>query len=111
MRRAFVLSVCAAALLVAAASPALAQKDPFDPLVTEDTGATDTTAPTDPTEPDVTVDPGDGAPAPPADEPMPDTGTDPSRWLAIAWLAIAAGAGLVMLARILRPAPARRQAA
>jgi hypothetical protein len=110
MRRAFVLSVCAAALLVAAASPALAQKDPFDPLVTEDTtGATDTTAPT---ETDITVDPGDGAdPAPPADEPMPDTGTDPSRWLAIAWLAIAAGAGLVMLARILRPAPARRQAA
>jgi hypothetical protein len=101
VRKAFALSVCVAALVLSAASPASAQKDPFDPLITEngtDTG--DTTAPTDP---DITVDP-DIDTAPPADEPMPGTGADPSRWIGLATLAIALGAGLLLLGWLLQPA-------
>jgi hypothetical protein len=102
MRKAFALSVCVAALLLGATSPASAQKDPFDPLLTESTTSTATGDTTAPTDPDITVDP-DVDTAPPADEPMPTTGADPSRWIGLATLAIALGMGLLLLGRLLQP--------
>jgi LPXTG-motif cell wall-anchored protein len=102
MRRLAVVLVCLAVLMLAAPH-ALAQKDPFDPLISEGsttTGTTDTSAPTDTTIGTTTsIDP-----EAPADEPMPDTGGDPSNWIGLAVLAIALGAGLLMLGRILDPA-------
>jgi hypothetical protein len=103
MRRIAAGMICLAVLTLAA-SPAWAQKDPFDPLITEESTTTQpsdgtaTTDTTDTTDTTTTVDS-----VAPADEPMPTTGTDPSSWVGLAVLAIALGGGLLVLVRVLDP--------
>ena len=91
-------------LLVATAAPALAIRDPFQPLITEntDTGSTDTTGSTTTT---TTTAPTTTTPA--ADEPTPTTGWDPSSWLGLATLVLVLGAGLLVFVRFLEPAKVR----
>lgn len=92
-------------LTVALAAPAMAQRDPFDPLVTEpgtEAPAGDGTviAPEDPTEP-VT----------PPNDVMANTGADVSVWVAVAYVLVALGGGLLLLAHALdlRPLPRGRR--
>jgi LPXTG-motif cell wall-anchored protein len=109
MRRFAIMLVCIAAILWVAAMPALAQKNPFEPLITEgdtttqpdgDTTTTDTTDTTTTTTTDT---------QPSEDEPLPNTGADPGRWIGLAALAISLGVGLLILARVIHP-PALREA-
>lgn len=110
MRKMLTLVACIGAFVLLAAPPALAQQDPFDPLLTE--GSITTTDPGTSTE-----DPTTGAttttttttdPGPPATGPMPSTGFDPSGWLGLAALALSLGAGSWALGRVLDPHPARK---
>jgi hypothetical protein len=92
------LFVCVVGILNALAAPALAQRDPFDPLVTENTGDT-TTAPessgdTNDAETDPVVE----------DSSLAATGSNSTAWFAIAYVLIAVGAGLVIMGRIGSPA-------
>ena len=107
-RSAIFLGVVGVAALVALlAAPAGAQtsglRDPFDPLVLPD----DSTAPTSPTVPDDPVVAPDPDPAPPVTDDLPTTGGDPRDWVAIAYMLIATGTGLVAFARVNDP-PRRR---
>ena len=111
MRRFAILCLLTAGILWGA-TPATAQRDPFDPLVSENGGAAtpapDTTAPADDTAPSDTTD--EAAPAP--DEPMPGTGGEPSPWVGLATLLMALGGGLLVLVKVLASrttgSPARR---
>lgn len=94
MRRRVMLMVAAFAVVVVAAAPAAAQRDPFDPLVTEGaasagTGVTisDTSAPTEPV---AVVEVPEG---------LANTGMDTASFLAIAYVLIAAGGAAVILSR------------
>ena len=103
MRR-FLIGLAAAAFVLAPLGSAHAQdprlRDPFDPLLSaEDATTTSPTEPgetppdpvtgTDPdTEPDV------------ATQGLPTTGQDSRRWLAAAYVLVAAGAMLVALSRL-----------
>jgi len=93
--------LCATLLLsLVTAAPSLAQlRDPFDPLVTEDTaasGGNGTTGATgDPSDPEATA-----PPAPETAEGLPTTGGDPTPWLTSAYVLLACGAAAVVLARL-----------
>lgn len=97
MRKLLVVALAAGALVLAAASPALAQRDPFDPIVDPNSG----TAPSGSADSTETTEEPVFAPSEP--ESMPNTGSDPSSWLAIAYALIVMGAGTIALAKIYRP--------
>jgi LPXTG-motif cell wall-anchored protein len=108
MRRLVILLACVAAFVGVAAAPAFAQKDPFDPLITEEDTASQPdgdTAPIDTTDTDDTT---TIEPQPGEDEPLPSTGGDPGRWIGLATLAISLGAGLLILVRAMDPPALRR---
>ena len=101
--RSLTVSIVVVALLALGASPALAQRDPFDPLV-------------DPNAGDLSAGPTDELPGQDAgevtertgSERLADTGFDPSGWLVAAYVLAAAGAAAVVLSRNLgRPPPPR----
>jgi hypothetical protein len=96
----FLLFVCVIGILNALAVPALAQRDPFDPLVTQSSGDTTTTAP------DTSGSTNDSEPTDPAvdDSSLAATGSTPTPWFAIAYVLIAVGAGLVVMGRVGAPA-------
>ena len=80
-------------------------RDPFDPVLTVDTTdgtTTDGTPTTDDgaTDPTTTTDP---APAP-DDDGLPTTGGDTKSWLAMAYVLVALGSGVLAAARFARPA-------
>jgi LPXTG-motif cell wall-anchored protein len=104
-------------LLVALAGPAAGQmRDPFDPVVdtsvetTTDTGqTTSSTEPPAATETTATTTTESTA----DEETLPNTGGSVSSWLAIAYVLVAAGAGLLLLATTIgessgRARPSRR---
>ena len=102
-RLAAVLAVVAVVLLPGAAHAQEAGlRDPFDPLLTTgdetttttDTGNGDTTSTIDTTT-DTDI---DTVPT----EDLPTTGTDPRSWLALAYVLLAAGAGILAYARFNR---------
>jgi LPXTG-motif cell wall-anchored protein len=120
-------------LVVVSAAPALAQRDPFDPVDSQGSGSdatddssggpftqpqsgdssddTDTSEPDtsgnvdDPTQPDTNPAPGgDNEPeVQPSDDTLPNTGAEPVSWLVIAYALIAVGGGFVIAARFLHP--------
>lgn len=104
--------VLAAVMIVALLAPAAAlaqQRDPFDPLVKEGSGST-ISASTDTTDgEDSATRNNDAAQQPVADESLPTTGGDATSWLALAYMLIAVGAGVLLLGRVLAPRPARSQ--
>ena len=107
MRKALVTGLAAAVLSVVFAAPALALKDPFEPLVTTEDQSSTTTG-TNGTTTDVdepTVVNGN-----PFSDGVPETGADTSSWLVISYLLVVCGAATLVLARTLHPTtPAHRQ--
>lgn len=80
-------------------------RNPFDPLLgteegttTSDTDTGDTTGTTDTT--DTTTTDTDTGTA--ADDDLPTTGADPRSWLALAYVLLAAGAGILAYVRVNR---------
>ena len=101
-------ALAALAIVLVVAAPALAQRDPFDPVIdltvdTSGAGASDPdgtgtagTGDTDPTSnPDARAD------------VFPNTGADTSGWLAIAYVLLASGIGLVVFSKTMSPAAQR----
>lgn len=90
------------------ATPALAQRDPFDPLIDPNaptvgtTGGSITTT-TDTTGGSSVFQPTDGSDA------LANTGSDVSPWMAIAYTLIVMGAGALVVARMYQPHPATRR--
>lgn len=106
MKRILGVALTALALLLVVAAPALAQRDPFDPVVdltvdTSGAGATD---------PDGTTGDGTGDPTSPSNpdaraDVFPNTGADTTGWLAIAYVLLASGGALVVFSRTMKAAP------
>lgn len=90
---------------LAVASPAFAQRDPFDPVIDPNAGTTTTTVPTGSDTGaigDPTVQPsGDG-------EVLSNTGSDPAPWVVVAYGLIVLGGMAVIYARLNAPQPIRR---
>jgi len=122
--------VAALVLVVVSAAPALAQRDPFDPVDSQGSGnssgdssdgpfeqpqsgdssddtGTDTSGNStgdDPTQPDANPAPGDNDPeVQPNDDTLPNTGAEPVSWLVMAYALIAVGGGFVIAGRFLHP--------
>ena len=132
MERARFALIAALVLLVIGAAPALAQRDPFDPVDTggnsgsssddggdgpftqPDTGddSGDSGQPTgdtgdkgnDPTQPDTNPAPDNDPEVQPDSDALPNTGAEPVSWLVMAYTLIVAGGGLMVAGRFLRPA-------
>jgi len=106
MRRAAVTAAAGALLVMIFAAPALAQRDPFDPLVTEKSTSTvdDTGSPAGPpgTNPSTNENQPDTDPG-----ALPATGSDITGWLAASYLLVAVGAAAVVLAKINSREPTR----
>ena len=108
MRRSILVGGFVATFVLAVAGPASAQerlRDPFDPLV--DTNADTTTTTTTTTDPAIDTTAPDTDPAVDPDDGLPTTGVDPRSWLAFAYVLIACGGGLLILARTHRTGPLR----
>lgn len=104
MRKALAVALAGMTLALAAAAPAAALKDPFEPLV-EPEAQTETTG-----DGSVTVDePAVSTNENPFSEGMPDTGADTRSWLVLAYLLVVAGGALLTLAWTRRAAPSERQ--
>ena len=102
------LGVLAAGLILAAvsAAPALAQKDPFAPVV--DLTPDEQQQPDVPGQPQVEPEP---EPVPPPSQVLSNTGANVETWIAVAYMLIVAGAGAYFLARVMdmKPRPVRRR--
>ncbi|HEY7874479.1 MAG TPA: hypothetical protein VIG64_05080 [Actinomycetota bacterium] len=102
MRKVIGVALVAVSVVLVTAAPAVALRDPFDPIVTsDDQTATGSQTTTTVEEPEV-VSGGN-----PFSEGIPNTGADTSSWLAISYILVVFGGAAVVLARTLRPAPAR----
>jgi hypothetical protein len=104
-RVAAALLLASLVLVVLVAAPALA-KDPFEPLVTTQTGDTSTTTTTTDTtagQPAVI-----GVPEDATSESLPTTGSDVSGWLVIAYGLVVAGGAALVVGRMLHPTALRR---
>ena len=107
MRRAVVTLAAAALLVMIAAAPAFAQRDPFDPLVTQNSGsAVDDTGNSVGGSSNNAPDSNDSQPS---NDPgaLPTTGSDIDGWLAAAYLLVAAGAAAIVVARTNSTEPTR----
>lgn len=100
--RALLLLVVGASLF-GTASPAGAQRDPFDPLVSTGTAADDTGSTSASTATQLEA----GTESAPAidtgaeETSLPTTGAGMSRWLAIAYVLLAVGGSLILLSKML----------
>jgi hypothetical protein len=106
MRRFAVTMAAMGLLFVLAAAPAFAQRDPFEPLVSNEAGANvdDTGNAANGSSNDQTSN--DSEPAPDTGS-LPTTGSDMSGWLAAAYVLVAVGVGTVVVARMNGPEPRR----
>lgn len=107
-RRLLLAVAVAAVLVVVLPAGAVAQRDPFDPLVDPDAatagaGGTITTT---------TTTAGDAAPGPAGGggdaDGLPNTGSDATPWLVLAYALVAGGAGAVVLSRCFGAPPVSR---
>lgn len=112
MKRFSIVLVAALTALVVLASPALALRDPFDPVIdlTADTGGATSgngTAGGANGSGDGTA--GDGTSSNPGaqSDAFPNTGANTTGWLAIAYVLLASGGALVVFSRIDTPSPER----
>lgn len=100
MRRSVALAFAAGVIVVIVAAPAMAQRDPFQPVI--DTSGTTTTTGEAP----ATVGEGE-VPLPAQSETLANTGADTQAWFVAAYALISVGAAAVVLSRMLAPVPAR----
>ena len=99
MRRTLVVTLLVFGCGFLLATPAAAQRDPFQPAAGQG-GSVEAPTGSAPGE-----DP--AAFAPPPTDPLANTGVEIEQWLALAYALIACGAGAVMIARLARPTPAK----
>ena len=90
------------------AGPALAQRDPFDPVIDPNASTVDTTTGGTTTTADTTGDPSIFQPTDGSDA-LANTGSDVSPWMAIAYALIVLGVGALVLGRMFQPRPATRR--
>lgn len=100
----FVVGLLVMLCLGLAAAPALAQKDPFDPVIDPNAASTGSTTGT------ISTTPGDSTVVQPAvgSEGLANTGADVTPWLAVAYGLVVLGGGVLVLARMYQPQPTRR---
>ena len=104
MRKLLMVVVLAGACLVSAAQPALAQRDPFDPVIDPNAPTTTGTTTSGTSDPVFT-----GGNQPSVDSgTLSNTGSDLSPWLVVAYGLVVLGGTAVMLARMHAPKPIRR---
>ena len=104
MRKAIGVVLAGLSLLLLTASPALALRDPFDPVVKPDSAGTGTTTGTTTIEePDVTTNEN------PFSDGMPNTGADTAPWLVLSYVLVVLGGAALALAWTRRSVPAGRQ--
>lgn len=104
MRKLIVIVALAGACLVSAAQPALAQRDPFDPVIDPNAPATTGTTTTGTSDPVFT-----GGNQPSVDSGnLSNTGSNVTPWLVVAYGLFVLGGIAVVLARM--HAPVRRSA-
>ena len=106
MRRAVLTMAAGALLVMIVAAPAFAQRDPFEPLVSKNTGSnvSDTGNSVD-----GSANNEDSNESQPSNDSgaLPTTGSDIDGWLAAAYLLVALGAGAVVVAKTNGPEPTR----
>lgn len=106
MRRVTSVVLLVMTCLALMAAPALAQRDPFDPLIDPNAvnvGAGGATTGGDTTGGSTVFQPTDGS------DVLANTGSDVSPWMAVAYALIVTGAGAVVIARMHQPQPIRRR--
>ena len=102
LRLALSLTTVAVIAIITAGPAAAQQRDPFDPLVSN-SSVDDTGVPT------TTTDSQADTSTPTTTQPvvqessLPNTGSNVSKWLAVAYVLVASGAALLLLARMLQP--------
>jgi LPXTG-motif cell wall-anchored protein len=106
MKRLLLLVAVIGALNLLAA-PAMAQRDPFDPLVTEEAATSGSGQTSGSADDSGSGQNNDGAPVV-EDSALPATGSGTS-WFAVAYVLIAAGDGFVVLGRVLNPSTNKRK--
>jgi hypothetical protein len=102
--RRLLLAVAAVMVLgIAAAGPALAQaRDPFEPLVSNETSASsDTTV--DATSDDQGAADDSSTQQAPSESVLPTTGGGLTGWIGVAYVLVAVGGGFMVLGRVLGP--------
>jgi hypothetical protein len=103
MRRVIAVAVLALVLVALVAAPAMAQRDPFEPLI-------DPNAPVGaPGDPAPGTDP-EGAPPFQPTEQVPNTGANTTDWTAGAYILMVLGGALLMLGRLYRNPEVRHRA-
>jgi hypothetical protein len=103
MHKTFLVGLLVVLCLALGAGPALAQKDPFHPVI--DPNAV-TTAPTGTTT--TTTDTSTVFQSEVGSEGLATTGTDVTPWLALAYGLLVLGGGTVIATRLYQPQPTRR---
>ena len=103
MRKLIVVVALAGACVAMAAQPALAQRDPFDPVIDPASATTTGTTSTG-----TTTTSSDGTEVPFDSGPLSNTGTDLSPWMVVAYGLLVLGGTAVVLARMHAPRPIRR---
>ena len=106
MRRAVVTLAAGALLVMIAAAPAFAQRDPFEPLVTKDSGSSVDDTGNSSGSANNNQDSNEAQPSNDSGA-LPTTGSDIDGWLAAAYLLVAAGAGAVVIGKANSSEPSR----
>lgn len=112
MRKLLIGSLLGLMLVLVAAAPALALRDPFDPVISQaeltgGTGTGTTTGDGTGTTGDGTGTTNGGTEVSGGADQMANTGSETEPWLVAAYALIAVGAGAVVLSRINSAPPAR----
>ena len=102
--RRLLLAVAAVMVLgIAAAGPALAQaRDPFEPLVSNETSVSDDTG-ANATSDDQGAADDDSTQGAPSESALPNTGGGLTGWIGVAYVLVAVGGGFMVLGRVLAP--------
>lgn len=109
MRKLLIGSLLGIMLVLVVAAPALALRDPFDPVISQadlSGGTGDTSGDGGTTVGDGTGTTGDGSQVSPGADVMANTGSETEPWLVAAYALIAIGAGAVVLSKLNSTQPA-----
>ena len=101
MRKTVLVVVLGLVCLLMLAGPALAQRDPFDPVIDPNAGTGTTTTGTT----TGTVTTGGEPTEPIGSEGLANTGADIQPWLVIAYGLVVLGGTAIVIARLQRPVP------
>lgn len=106
MKKLAALTALALTTLVLLAAPAMAQRDPFDPVIDPNAAPVVTTGTTTTGTTTTTTTTGSSNVG---SDALANTGADVTPWLAIAYGLVAMGAGAIVIGRLYQPQLARRR--